>query len=305
MQDGDGVTPLTSKRSTSTTQHGDILSYPGEHLSCSDSQVAYLLIYGELPSSRELARWDEALMRHSAVPDAVERAVAALPHDAHFMGIVLTAINALSTVHPEQNPALAGQNIYQSKEIQDKQIVRLIGAKQSRSRCGAATQLVSSQNLSASHAAGQPTRYAPAGCMLIWAFSLCGAGCSVVQAARVTPSQCQSYLPWVLVWRGQCQAFSLSGPASNCDDGGDMVFLCLAGKMPAIAALAYHRASGRNISQPNQRLSYSENFLYMLDAANKPGCVAALSWIAVRSGGPGNVSMMPQFSALSAAWPVV
>ena len=91
-------------------------------------QVAYLLIYGELPSSRELARWDEALMRHSAVPDAVERAVAALPHDAHFMGIVLTAINALSTVHPEQNPALAGQNIYKSREIQDKQIVRLIGA---------------------------------------------------------------------------------------------------------------------------------------------------------------------------------
>ncbi len=54
--------------------------------------------------------------------------VAALPHDAHFMGIVLTALNALSTVHPEQNPALAGQNIYKSKEIQDKQIVRLIGA---------------------------------------------------------------------------------------------------------------------------------------------------------------------------------
>ena len=68
-------------------------------------------------------------MRHSAVPDAVERAVAALPHDAHFMGIVLTAINALSTVHPEQNPALAGQNIYKSKEIQDKQIVRLIGER--------------------------------------------------------------------------------------------------------------------------------------------------------------------------------
>ncbi|CAL5229169.1 g12444 [Coccomyxa viridis] len=145
--------------------------YPIEQLAerSNFTEVAYLLIYGELPSSKELARWDEALMRHSAVPDAVERAVAALPHDAHFMGIVLTAINALSTVHPEQNPALAGQNIYKSKEIQDKQIVRLIG------------------------------------------------------------------------------------------------------KMPAIAALAYHRASGRNISQPNQRLSYSENFLYMLDAANKPG----------------------------------
>lgn len=43
-----------------------------------------------------------------------------------------------------------------------------------------------------------------------------------------------------------------------------------AGKMPAIAALAYHRASGRDASMPNQRLSYAENFLYMLDAANKP-----------------------------------
>ena len=36
--------------------------------------------------------------------------------------------------------------------------------------------------------------------------------------------------------------------------------------MPAIAALAYHRASGRRFAQPNQELSYSENFLYMLDA---------------------------------------
>ena len=96
---------------------------------CLCPQVAYLLVYGELPSSKELARWDEALMRHSAVPDAVERAVAALPHDAHFMGIVLVALNALSTVHPEQNPALAGQSIYKSKEMQDKQIVRLIGAR--------------------------------------------------------------------------------------------------------------------------------------------------------------------------------
>lgn len=40
--------------------------------------------------------------------------------------------------------------------------------------------------------------------------------------------------------------------------------------MPAIAALAYHRASGRAAAQPNQRLSYAENFLYMLDAGATP-----------------------------------
>lgn len=89
--------------------------------------MSYLLQYGELPSRTELRRWDEALRRHSALPVFVEDAVAALPHDAHFMGIILTALNALSTGHPEQNPALVGQDVYKSKEIQDKQIVRLIG----------------------------------------------------------------------------------------------------------------------------------------------------------------------------------
>lgn len=90
-------------------------------------QVSYLIMYGELPTGQELGRWEEAVMRHSDIPAAVKNAIDALPHDAHFMGIILTAINALSTCHPEQNPALAGQDVYKSKEMQDKQIVRLIG----------------------------------------------------------------------------------------------------------------------------------------------------------------------------------
>lgn len=94
---------------------------------CLSLQVAYLLLYGELPSAKELARFEEAVGRHSAVPATVEQAINALPHDAHFMGSILVGINALSTCHPEQNPALAGQDVYTSKEIQDKQIVRLIG----------------------------------------------------------------------------------------------------------------------------------------------------------------------------------
>ncbi len=55
--------------------------------------------------------------------------MSALPHDSHFMGILLAEMAALSTCHPEQNPALAGQNIYADKEIVDKQILRLIGAQ--------------------------------------------------------------------------------------------------------------------------------------------------------------------------------
>ena len=36
-----------------------------------------------------------------------------------------------------------------------------------------------------------------------------------------------------------------------------------------MAALAYHRATGRKAALPNQRLGYAENFLYMLDAGAK------------------------------------
>lgn len=41
-------------------------------------------------------------MRHSALPVAVEETLAALPHDAHPMGVILTGLAALSTCHPEQ-----------------------------------------------------------------------------------------------------------------------------------------------------------------------------------------------------------
>ncbi len=41
-------------------------------------------------------------------------------------------------------------------------------------------------------------------------------------------------------------------------------------QVPALAAHAYHKASGRRAAPPNQRLDYSENFLFMLDAGTNP-----------------------------------
>ncbi|KAL6780171.1 Citrate synthase 2, peroxisomal [Auxenochlorella protothecoides] len=103
--------------------------YPIEQLAERSTflETAHLVVYGKLPTAPEAARWEEAVMRHSALPVAVEAALAALPHDAHPMGVLLTGLAALSTCHPEQNPALAGQAIYASRDVQDKQIVRLIG----------------------------------------------------------------------------------------------------------------------------------------------------------------------------------
>lgn len=66
--------------------------YPIEQLAarCTFPEVAHLVIYGRLPTGGELVAWEEALARHSALPPPVVEAVAALPHDAHFMGTVLT-----------------------------------------------------------------------------------------------------------------------------------------------------------------------------------------------------------------------
>lgn len=48
----------------------------------------------------------------------------------------------------------------------------------------------------------------------------------------------------------------------------DKQIVRLLGKVPTLAALAYHKSTGRSPALPNQRLGYTENFLYMLDGAN-------------------------------------
>ena len=41
-------------------------------------------------------------------------------------------------------------------------------------------------------------------------------------------------------------------------------------QISTLGALAYHKASGRHATRPNQQLSYAENFLYMLDGNGSP-----------------------------------
>jgi citrate synthase len=78
--------------------------YPIEQLAERSNflEVSYLVVYGSLPTPSQMQRWSEAVMRHSALPVAVEQTIAALPHDAHPMGTILTGLCALSTLHPEQ-----------------------------------------------------------------------------------------------------------------------------------------------------------------------------------------------------------
>ncbi|MCE3050768.1 Citrate synthase 2, peroxisomal [Datura stramonium] len=188
--------------------------YPIEELAERSSflEVAYLLMYGNLPSENQLADWEFAVSQHSAVPQGILKTgynlfiifltilisevsppwsmellenqghvpiryvwlftasgsflvsgiaipndssgdiIQSMPHDAHPMGVLVSAMSALSIFHPDANPALRslhrmfllvlqvlfifypdsnpalwGQDIYNSKQVRDKQIVRILG----------------------------------------------------------------------------------------------------------------------------------------------------------------------------------
>lgn len=49
-------------------------------------------------------------------------------YDAHPMGMLISTLSGISTLHPEANPALAGQNVYKPQDIRNKQIYRLLGS---------------------------------------------------------------------------------------------------------------------------------------------------------------------------------
>uniref|UniRef100_A0A1D1YKQ4 Citrate synthase n=1 Tax=Anthurium amnicola TaxID=1678845 RepID=A0A1D1YKQ4_9ARAE len=103
--------------------------YPIEELAESSTflEVAYLLMYSNFPSQSQLADWEFAISQHSAVPQGVLDIIQAMPHDAHPMGVLVSAMSALSVFHPDANPALRGQDLYKSRQVRDKQIARILG----------------------------------------------------------------------------------------------------------------------------------------------------------------------------------
>ncbi|KAJ6755944.1 CITRATE SYNTHASE 1 PEROXISOMAL-RELATED [Salix purpurea] len=103
--------------------------YPIEELAESSTflEAAYLILYGNLPSQSQLADWEFAISQHSAVPQGVLDIIQAMPHDAHPMGVLVSAMSSLSIFHPDANPALRGQDLYNSKQVRDKQIARILG----------------------------------------------------------------------------------------------------------------------------------------------------------------------------------
>ncbi len=64
-------------------------------------EVAYLLIYGELPTPAELSAFDDKIRHHTLLHEDLKRFFDALPHNAHPMSVLSSAVGALSTYYSD------------------------------------------------------------------------------------------------------------------------------------------------------------------------------------------------------------
>ena len=77
--------------------------YPIEQL-CEHSsylEVAYLLVFGELPTEAQLERWIYDVTHHTFVHEDIKQFLGGFRYDAHPMGMLLAGVGALSTFYPD------------------------------------------------------------------------------------------------------------------------------------------------------------------------------------------------------------
>ena len=64
-------------------------------------EVAYLLIFGELPTKKELDKFHDDIVDNSIVNDDVKKIVDAFPSSAHPMGVLSSLTSALTAFNPD------------------------------------------------------------------------------------------------------------------------------------------------------------------------------------------------------------
>ena len=79
--------------------------YPIEQLAekASFLEVAYLLIYGELPSAKVFEEFRHNLLRHTLLHEDMRRFYDAFPPDAHPMAIISSVVSGLSTFYQDSH----------------------------------------------------------------------------------------------------------------------------------------------------------------------------------------------------------
>jgi len=66
-------------------------------------EVAYLLVYGDLPTRPQLEDWVYDITHHTFVHEDIKKFISGFRYDAHPMGMLLASVGALSTFYPDSN----------------------------------------------------------------------------------------------------------------------------------------------------------------------------------------------------------
>src|SRR5260370_2308812 len=96
--------------------------YPIEELAERSTylETAYLIIFGELPTRKQLEDWTYHVTHHTFIHESMKSFLDGFHYDAHPMGMLISTIAALSTFYPD------AKNIFDA-ESRRKQTYRLIG----------------------------------------------------------------------------------------------------------------------------------------------------------------------------------
>ncbi|MFT5762323.1 MAG: citrate synthase [Polaribacter sp.] len=83
-------------------------------------EVAYLLIFGELPTSEQLKKFQEDICTQSLVDEDIRKIVDAFPKSAHPMGVISSLTSALTAFNPSSVNVDSEEDMY-------KAIVKILG----------------------------------------------------------------------------------------------------------------------------------------------------------------------------------
>lgn len=83
-------------------------------------EVAYLLIYGKLPTQAELAKYKDKLFKSRRLPNELKLLLETIPGSAHPMEVLRTGVSMLGTLQPETKQ-------YTNEEIADHLIACMPG----------------------------------------------------------------------------------------------------------------------------------------------------------------------------------
>jgi citrate synthase len=77
--------------------------YPIDQLAehCTYLEVAYLLLYGELPDRKQYEEWEHHITFHTMIHESLKKFMDGFNYDAHPMGMLIATVGAMSTFYPD------------------------------------------------------------------------------------------------------------------------------------------------------------------------------------------------------------